>query len=480
VVIWPDNDEAGHEYAQKAAQALLAAGATSVAVLTLPVDTPEKWDAADAVEDGVSIPEFIREQTPKTRPLLEHFTLGELIKDDSPIPDDLIGPRILTPGGLLVLGGAPKVGKSDFVLSWLTHMAAGEPFLGMTPSRRLRVFYLQAEVQYHYLRERLQAMQLPELLVWRASENLLITPQTNLTLNDQGFSMMQRELQKASEKEPIDVIALDPLRNVFDGGDDGASENDNQAMLHFLRNRIEPLRQSVNENASVILVHHTKKITTRQLVEDPFLSLSGAGALRGYYTTGMLLYRPEENESARRLTFELRNGPGIPTKTLDKKSGRWIELDPESERLVNQHHGEKLDAERLRKRNVIIQILYDEAQKGKFYTANQFAETFEGKQGLGGNRTINERISVSATKGEVKFFRNPKAYNLPSFGRSRFGYLCTEGMYIADQEQTDPASGEVVLINQPIKPTHYKCPQSGQLFEEENPDVWVYESDEKS
>jgi hypothetical protein len=33
---------------------------------------------------------------------------------------------------MIVFGGAPKVGKSDFLLSWLTHMAAGEPFLELT------------------------------------------------------------------------------------------------------------------------------------------------------------------------------------------------------------------------------------------------------------------------------------------------------------------------------------------------------------
>jgi RecA-family ATPase len=68
---------------------------------------------------------------------------------------------VLTPGGLLVLGGAPKVGKSDFLISWLVHMAAGVPFLGFTPPRPLRVFYLQAEIQYHYLRERMQQIRCP-------------------------------------------------------------------------------------------------------------------------------------------------------------------------------------------------------------------------------------------------------------------------------------------------------------------------------
>jgi RecA-family ATPase len=47
----------------------------------------------------------------------------------------------------LISTGSAKVGKSDFLISWLVHMAAGVPFLGFTPPRPLRVFYLQAEIQ---------------------------------------------------------------------------------------------------------------------------------------------------------------------------------------------------------------------------------------------------------------------------------------------------------------------------------------------
>ena len=77
----------------------------------------------------------------------------------------------LTPGGLLVLGGAPKVGKSDLLIYLLVHMAAGVPFLGFAPPRPLRVFYLQAEIQYHYLRERMQGIRLePSVIAGRARQ----------------------------------------------------------------------------------------------------------------------------------------------------------------------------------------------------------------------------------------------------------------------------------------------------------------------
>uniref|UniRef100_UPI0035CED567 AAA family ATPase n=1 Tax=Bartonella sp. AC66GZZY TaxID=3243458 RepID=UPI0035CED567 len=93
------------------------------------------------------------------------------------MPEDLILPRVLMPGGLMVFGGAPKVGKSDFLLSLLAHIAADVPFLGMKPPRPLRIFYLQAEIGYHYLRECLQNMAFDKNLLPLVRKNLVVTPQ---------------------------------------------------------------------------------------------------------------------------------------------------------------------------------------------------------------------------------------------------------------------------------------------------------------
>src|SRR5690606_26991833 len=110
---------------------------------------------------------------------LPAFSLGSLLDDTSSMPGDLVAPRVLTPGGMLVLGGAPKVGKSDFLICLLGHLAAGVPFLCFVPPRPLRVFYLQAEIQYHYLRERLQAIRLDPDVLAAARDNLVVTPKLN-------------------------------------------------------------------------------------------------------------------------------------------------------------------------------------------------------------------------------------------------------------------------------------------------------------
>jgi RecA-family ATPase len=92
-------------------------------------------------------------------------------------------------------------------------------------------------------------------------------------------------------------------------------------MMFFLKDRVEVLRDHVNPDCGVILVHHTKKLSKHQVKEDPFLALSGASALRGFYTTGLILHRPEEDSTQRRLEIELRNGPALPAKLVDKVNG---------------------------------------------------------------------------------------------------------------------------------------------------------------
>jgi len=410
---------------------------------------------------------------------LPTFTLGALLDDTSPMPDDIIAPRVLTPGGMLVLGGAPKVGKSDFLISLLVHMAAGVPFLAFAPGRPLRIFYLQAEIQYHYLRERLQAIRIDPALMAAARDNLVATPKVRMLLDAGGVALTIAAVRAHYGHSAPDILCIDPIRNLFDGGAEGGGENDNTAMLFFLQARIEALRDAVAPDAGLILCHHTRKITKKQLIEDPFMALSGAGSLRSFYTSGIIMHRPDEDRSERMLHFELRNGPGIEPIVIDKANGRWIEIDRSSERLVRKAIGDKLDAERVRKHDVILGVLLDEALEGRLYTINQFAEAFENRGGLGGKDTIRDRLNVLATKGFVKFLRDGTPYGLgPS--RSRFGFLCVEGMAApTGAEAIDPDTGEVVATTIAVLPTHYKSPQTGVLLEVENPQVWVYPEGEE-
>ena len=420
-------------------------------------------------------PPLLRAAASAATAAMSSFTLGALLADTTPMPEDIIAPRVLTPGGLLVLGGAPKVGKSDFLISWLVHMAAGVPFLGFTPPRPLRVFYLQAEIQYHYLRERLQSIRLEPAILAAAGDTFVATPKLKLLLDAQGCAQAAAAIREAFPEAAVDILCIDPIRNVFDSGPDGAGENDNTAMMFFLKDRVEVLREAVNPDCGVILAHHTKKLGKHQVKEDPFLALSGASALRGFYTSGLIMHRPDEEKTERRLEIELRNGAALSSKLIDKVDGRWVELDGNHERLVRPELGAKHDAERDRKGDVIVQMIAEQAVRGKMYTLSQFAAKFENKGSLGGQTGIRERLHVLATKGYVKFVRGDRAAELGlKPDRSKFGYLCVREMELRTLDEVmDEETGELLPVFARVLPTNFMCPQTGALLPVENPEIWV-------
>ena len=168
----------------------------------------------------------------------------------------------------------------------------------------------------------------------------------------------------------------------------------------------------------------------------------------------------------RQLVFELRNGKSIPTKLVDKLDGRWQEMELPSERIVRKDYGEKQDAERKRCHDVILQLIFDEAAKGNLYTPTQFREAFDGKAGLGAERTIDRRLKVLMTKGFIKFNMDK---NLTAGANSKYGVMCVEDMEIPAGE--DPETGKMIMKS--LLPTHFKESQTGAILPVENPEVWV-------
>ncbi|WP_240097616.1 MULTISPECIES: phage/plasmid primase, P4 family [Thermomonas] len=59
VLIWPDRDKPGWEYAVQAAQAILSAGAKTCHILYPPEEAADGWDAADAVMEGFDVAAFL-------------------------------------------------------------------------------------------------------------------------------------------------------------------------------------------------------------------------------------------------------------------------------------------------------------------------------------------------------------------------------------------------------------------------------------
>jgi hypothetical protein len=84
VIIWPDRDEPGRCYAEAVAALAIAAGATSVRIVTVPEDWPEGWDLADPLPAGIGPKKLVA--------LLGSAMLGRC---RSPRPSGLSFPLIL-------------------------------------------------------------------------------------------------------------------------------------------------------------------------------------------------------------------------------------------------------------------------------------------------------------------------------------------------------------------------------------------------
>lgn len=476
ILIWPDNDEPGKKHAQAVAERLKSEDPYAIAIVNVPNDKPDKWDAADAVIESENINALLRNKTVVVPPLASLYSGGHAADKTDPGPDDLVYPSILTEGGLCVIGGAPKIGKSDFLLHWLVHMSMGLEFMGMKPSRPLRIAYIQVEVRYHAMCKRIQSaiqsMNIGPELIELFRQNLFFTPHMKLTLDQDGVDLMRRTILHHCGNN-LDVIAIDPLRYVFDGGKQNKTENDNSAMSFFLQHRLDVLRDGVNPNAANILVHHTRKIAADQLEDEGMQAWAGAGTLHGRCSTAMLMCRPDKQKPQLKVIFELRDGEPIASKLVQKINNSWVEVQPEIALMAS-------DTEHERTRDTILQIIRDEAEKGNVYTMNQLCEVLSHRNAeLGVPETIRRKLNTLTTNGYIKFFYDGPRYGLSRPIRTKYGYLCVENMKLSitiTNEQTGETTPEIHAV----EPSHFKCRKSGEILPVENPKRWEYFAEENS
>jgi hypothetical protein len=273
--------------------------------------------------------------------------------------------------------------------------------------------------------------------------------------------------------KPVDVIVIDPFRNIYQSGLSGGDLNED--LMAFFHRRLEPLLKAVNPKGGLIIAHHTNKITGKALQEDPMASVSGGGAILSYPSALSVLGRMTEAADAP-LTFwsELRNGPSLGSRQILKTKGLWTEVSQRDMRLVRQQWGDQNDREQVRKRLKILDFIFQEASQGKVYTAASLAHTLSLKHKLGSEHTIRKHITTYEIKGFIRRFDNKAAvhYGLQR-ARNPIGYVCVEGMGRA--ETVDKKTGEI-LPAVAYLPTHYRHRSDTILpLSDEEVHRWVYD-----
>jgi AAA domain-containing protein len=231
-------------------------------------------------------------------------TLLEEIVTEEP---NYIEPNFAGPGQFVVIAGPPKAQKSFALQEMLVACATGGSFLMSTfrVPRPLRVFYLQAEMNRRLLRDRArQFTDLTPAELELLGENLVISERFHMLLGEEGVKKVVEQIHEDFPDAKPDILAFDPLANLFDGDD----ENSNSQLLKFLMTRLEEVRRLVNPEAVIVLTHHSKKVSREDLAKDPFSAIRGAGALRGYYDSAIVIFRINEDAKDRQFHFEMRSG----------------------------------------------------------------------------------------------------------------------------------------------------------------------------
>jgi len=280
VVIWPDNDDPGRDYAQAAADAIKAAGAYAVEILSPPPDKPEKWDAADCVKDGADPRDMLREMRRAA-----HEVEPAPFRVWTPIDASAIPPReflyghhyirkfasvTVAPGGL---------GKSTLVLAECIMMATGCDCLGVEPKEPLRVVYYNAEDPLDEIQRRVIAIcdhyDIPQdafgdrFFVASGRDDDLI-----LARGDEGeiVELTFQRVERFCEEWRPDVIVLDPLQNMTESPE----TND---VFRRLGKRLSLLADEAD--CSIEIVHHVRKLNGKAAeMEDSRGGSSLIGAVR--------------------------------------------------------------------------------------------------------------------------------------------------------------------------------------------------------
>lgn len=275
------------------------------------------------------------------RPTVMFKNLGELQSATIVQPSELWGERLLFAKARVLIAGAPKIGKTDFILELAIRLACGGEMLGWPANGPVTVAYLNAEVIDYYMRERV--MNISSHLDRRSQEmlnaNLFVTGRTDLDLlSTAGFYALFDEIERIRP----DVIIVDPLANLHTGNEDKSTE------MRRVLARLDVLAD-IN-HSSIVMVHHIRKGVVGGHGVDPFDAIRGTSAFRGWGDTNIMLYGADNMTMA---AFEVRNGPSPNPMPVwfDRDHGLWRIGTPD---IAITGTGHNVSRERI---NAVVDVL---------------------------------------------------------------------------------------------------------------------------
>ncbi len=275
VIILADNDKPGREHADQVEGALRGITA-SVRSVHFPM-LADKGDVSDFLDTGKSKADLLAHIEGQSAPEPKRISARDLMKLHFPPKREIV--KGIIPAGCIILVGAPKVGKSWFVLQAATAVAAGSDFLG-APTEQGDVLYLALEDGFARLQSR---------LMMQASGCIDEIPegfdlQTEIPLADKGgLAVIEEWLHDHPKASMVIVDVLKMFRAT-------RSAKTNPYDQDYAD--IRPLTALANKyKVAIVVVHHTNKGSAGAI--DPFDRVSGTGGISGA-ADGTLILAPDE------------------------------------------------------------------------------------------------------------------------------------------------------------------------------------------
>ncbi|WP_353286212.1 AAA family ATPase [Wolbachia endosymbiont (group A) of Crataerina pallida] len=290
VIIWPDNDEPGKQYAEKVVKKLTFLGVLSLTLLEIPENKPKGWDSADGIEEKMNIPEFIENNSKKiiVKQFLniQEWSVERFI---GPVPEQKFLVEGLFPLGVTsILAAMGDTGKGMLLLDLALKVASrkDQPCgFGPLVTEHGSVVIFSAEddmSEIHRLLERLDSQ--CERLKYK--DRLFIVPLPNvsgsLTIiksvsgkvieTSPEFESITKQLNKIKD---LKLIVFDPLASFVH-----ADLNTDPAVGDYLMSLLSDLAGSTG--ASIITAHHMRKPKSEKpisTVEQARDAIRGTSAL---------------------------------------------------------------------------------------------------------------------------------------------------------------------------------------------------------
>ncbi len=216
---------------------------------------------------------MIRQMTdPSYLPTISMPELYENVYDGKP----LIVDGLLYAGTYLFVG-APKVGKSFFMLQLAYHVSTGLS-LWDYPVRKGSVLYLALEDDYHRLQERLYRM---------FGTDCAPDLHFSVTAHQLGRGLNEQLQGFITEHKDTRLIIIDTLQKVREIGGESYSYGSDYDIITQLKQFADSYK------ICLLLVHHTRK----QKADDTFDMISGTNGLLGAADGAFLLYKQKRTSN---------------------------------------------------------------------------------------------------------------------------------------------------------------------------------------